>query len=71
MNPIQRFFRFVNELLDSAEQAKSGEAAAVYFSMALVALCVTAVAVLMLIIGVHLASALLINGTAFVAPCGS
>ena len=70
MNPIQRFFQFINELLDTAEQAKRGEAAAVYASMAMVALCTTAIAVLILIVGVHLASSLLISGTALVAPCG-
>lgn len=71
MNPIKRFFQFINELLDSAEQAKRGEAAAVYVSMAMVALCTTAIAILMLIVGASLASSLLINEAALIALCGS
>lgn len=69
MNLIQRFVASVNNLLDTAEQASRSEAAAVYVSMSLVTLAVSATAVLMLIAGVHLASTFLLPGSAFVAPC--
>lgn len=71
MNLIQRFVRFFNELLDTAEKASRGEAAAVYISMSLVALVVTVTAVLMLILGVHLASSAFMVEAALVAPCAS
>lgn len=71
MNLIQRFSSVINALLDSAEQANRGQAAAIYASMAMLALFTTVVAVLMLIVGVHLASMFLVSGSAFIGPCAS